>query len=548
MKTSFTMKSQKRKQFAKTIILERLCAIPVLATIACSTFFLTGAKPRNDAQRPNIIYIMADDMGYSDIGCYGGEVHTPNIDQLAANGIKFRNFYNNARCCPTRASLLTGQYPHTVGMGNMVSKPNAKVTPGSYQGYLDDRYPTIAEDLQKAGYRTYMAGKWHVGEQEDYWPLKRGFQRYFGLISGASSYYEIIPQEKGIRHVVLDDKDYDIPESGFYMTDAFTNYAMQFLGEHKKQHATDPFFLYLAYTAPHFPMHAYESDIAKYEKTYLAGWDTIRNKRYTRMQQMGLVDERYQLSPRPENIQEWDSIADKKTWARKMAVYAARSERVDQNIGRLIESLKKNGQYENTLILFISDNGGCAENVDNRHFNDPAKQIGERGSYVTYDMPWANVSNTPFKKYKKFLHEGGMVSPGIVQWPAKIKPAAGYIDEPAYLIDLLPTALELAGAAVHDLPGKSLSWLWNGKSPGSRTYCWEHAGNRAIRIGNWKMVRDLEDPTWELYDLKKDPVEMHDLAATHPERVNEMIAEYQQWANQNGVKAVDPPGNKNNKN
>ncbi len=527
---------QKDGQARKPYAAYPVSFILALPAIVFCTILLTGGSAEKADQRPNIIYILADDMGYSDIGCYGGEVHTPNIDRMAANGIKLRNFYNNARCCPTRASLLTGQYPHTVGMGHMVTKPNAKVTPGAYQGYLNDRYPTIAEDLQKAGYRTYMSGKWHVGEKPDYWPLKRGFQRYFGLISGASSYYEIIPQEKGIRRVVLDDKDYAIPDTGFYMTDAFTDYAIQFLDENKKEHAADPFFLYLAYTAPHFPIHAYESDIAKYEKMYLQGWDVLREKRYARMQKMGVIDNRFPLTSRPGDIPEWSTVADKKTWARKMAVYAAMIDRMDQNIGRLIQTLKNNGQYDNTLILFISDNGGCAENVDKRNFNDPTKKIGEKGSYLTYDMPWANVSNTPFKKYKRFMHEGGMISPCIIQWPKKIQPGAGYLNGPAHVIDLLPTALELAGTAANDLPGESLLGLWRGKKNNPRTLYWEHEGNKAIRKGNLKLVRDLEDPAWELYDLSKDPAETNNLAAGKPGLVNDMIAEYQTWAKRVGVK------------
>ncbi len=538
---SIQNKEEKKNSRARAITY----VVSAAAIFSC-TLFYAGTSPKEAAQRPNIIYIMADDMGYSDIGCYGGEVQTPHIDQLAANGIKLRNFYNNARCCPTRASLLTGQYPHTVGMGLMVTKANASVAPGHYQGYLNNSFPTIAETLQQAGYRTYMSGKWHVGEKEDYWPLKRGFQRYFGLISGASSYYEIIPQEKDVRRVVMDDTDFPIPDTGFYMTDAFTDHAVQFVNEHKQQHSNDPFFLYLAYTAPHFPLHAYEAEIAKYEKLYAEGWDTVRAKRYERMQESQLVNERYLLTARPNTITEWANVTDKKTWVRKMAVYAAMIDRMDQNIGRLISTLKKNGQYENTLILFISDNGGSSENVDRRNFNDPSKKIGEKGSYVSYDMPWANVSNTPFRKYKKFLHEGGIISPCIIQWPAQIKPREGYIDEPAYITDLLPTGLELAGIVPKNLPGKSLSWCWTGVKPAPRTYYWEHAGNRAIRKGNWKLVRDLEDADWELYDLSKDPVEINDLAAANPERVQEMIKEYQAWAIKNGVKEVKPQNNEVN--
>ena len=519
-------------------------AAVVLVMIPVS-FLLSGKTPEKTDQRPNIIYIMADDMGYSDIGCYGGEVHTPNIDALAANGIKLRSFYNNARCCPTRASLLTGQYPHTVGMGQMVTSANAKVEPGPYQGYLDNRFPTIAEDLDKAGYNTYMAGKWHVGENEAYWPRKRGFEHYFGLISGANSYYEIIPKEIGKRRVVLDDKDYNIPPTGFYMTDAFTDHAIGYLNDQKKEQPDKPFFLYLAYTAPHFPLHAYESDIAKYEALYQQGWDITRTKRYARMKELGLIDSRYELTPRPNDIPAWDAATDKAKWARKMAVYAAMIDRMDQNIGKLIATLKANRQYDNTLIIFISDNGGCNENVDKRNLNDPTKKIGERGTYVTYDVPWANVSNTPFRKYKRYMHEGGMITPCIIQWPAKIKHREGYIDQIGHVIDLLPTGLELAAVAADKaLPGESLSYLWTGKKIAPRTYCWEHEGNKAIRKANWKLVKDDEDAGWELYDLSKDPTEMHDLAKTYPDRLNSMLEEYHQWAKKVGARDHQVSANK----
>lgn len=535
----FVMIFEKHKQKKSYVLFAFLPVLVVLAAVFCSAFLPVSLT----VQRPNIIYIMADDMGYSDIGCYGGEVQTPNIDQLAANGIKMRSFYNNARCCPTRATLLTGQYPHVVGMGDMVTRANAKVPPGPYQGYLSDQYPTIAEALKKTGYHTYMSGKWHVGEKEDYWPLKRGFEHYFGLISGASSYYEIIPQEKAIRHFVLDNKDYDIPKEGFYMTDAFTDHAIEYLNENKKHHNDDPFFLYLAYTAPHFPMHAYESDIAKYETLYAQGWDLLREKRYARMRQLGLIDNRYHLTPRSADIPDWNSVTDKKTWVRKMAVYAAMIDRMDQNIGRLIQTLKINGQYNNTMIVFIADNGGCAENVSNRKFNDPSKKIGERGSYVTYDEPWANLSNTPFKKYKKFMHEGGMISPCIIQWPAQIKHQDGFKNDIGHVMDLLPTALDVAGVASNDLPGKSLAYLWKDKAT-PRKYYWEHEGNKAIRQGNWKLVRDVDDTYWELYDLSKDPTETDNLASSQPARVKGMLTDYTNWAQKVGVREVKVSENK----
>ncbi len=488
-----------------------------------------------DQSRPNIIIIMADDMGFSDIGCYGGEVSTPNLDKLAANGIKLRTFYNAARCCPTRAALLTGRYPHAAGMGGMVSFEDDKVAKGPYQGYLDTNVPTVAERLRSAGYRTYMTGKWHVGESQEHWPLKRGFDNYFGLISGASSFFEVLP-EKRKRYMVLNDKEFTLPQNGFYATDAFTDKAIEFINQSDKK--TDPFFLYLAYTAPHFPLHAYEEDIAKYEKFYLQGWDVTRQNRFNKMKKLGLIDDRYILTNRPVDIQDWNAVKDKALWARKMAVYAAMIDRMDRNIGRLIKNLEETKQLENTFIVFLSDNGGCAENVDDRKLGEPGRRIGERGSYGTYDYPWANVSNTPFKLYKKNTHEGGIISPFIMHWPAKIKPKKGYIDAPSHVIDLLPTSLEIAQAKSIETDGKSLSFLWNGKKTSERTIFWEHFGNKAMRKGNWKIVKELEDTDWELYNLANDPTETKNLAKESIEKVKTMKLEYEDWAKKVGVKNV----------
>lgn len=494
--------------------------------------------------RPNIIYIMVDDMGYSDLGCYGGEVSTPNIDQLAANGIKLKKFYNNSRCCPTRASLLTGQYPHTVGMGGMVGLSKAPIEHGPYQGFLNDSFPTIAEELKKVGYSTYMSGKWHVGERPEHWPLKRGFDRYYGLISGASSFFEITPAERDKRRFVLDDKDYEIPKEGHYMTDAFTDHAMGYLDQHKNTRSGNPFFLYLAYTAPHFPLHALEQDIVKYESLYMQGWDITREKRFQKMKQLGLVDDRYYLTEKPDVIPAWENVTDKKIWARKMAVYAAMIDRMDQNIGRLINKLKSNGQYENTMIVFISDNGACAETVNTKLLSDPEKKIGERGSYHIYGESWANASNTPFKKYKHYMHEGGVVTPCIIQWPAKIKPSKGYSDGTGHVIDLMPTAMELSGAKSPNMAGKSLSYLWSkGKAP-ERTYCWEHEGNQAIRKGNWKLVKEFQETYWSLYNLSTDPTEMNDLSGVEAARAKAMLDEYKNWSVKVGVRPYKKAGGK----
>jgi arylsulfatase A-like enzyme len=507
----------------------------IFQIISLTGLTLSAGMGQRTAARPNIIFIMADDMGYSDLGCYGGEIDTPNLDQLAKGGIKLRNFYNNARCCPTRASLLTGQYPHTVGMGFMVSQIPAPIKPGSYQGFLDDRYPTIAERMKEAGYTTYMAGKWHVGERPEHWPRKRGFEHYFGLVNGASGYYGIVPADQGKRHIVLDDDIFTPSDSGFYMTDAFTDYALGYLDQQQKERANKPFFLYLAYTAPHFPLHAYEEDIAKYADLYRQGWDVTRANRFKKMKALGLVDQRYLLNPRPDDIPSWETAEDKETWVRKMSVYAAMVDRMDRNIGRLIARLRVNKQLDNTLIVFLSDNGGCAETLNRKNYNDPAARIGAPGSYTTYNEPWANVSNTPFKKYKHFMHEGGICTPLIMHWPAKIRATSGYSDATGHVIDLLPTALELAGAQSKNLAGRSLSYLWNGTQAPSRTLCWEHEGNRAVRQGKWKLVKDKEDPAWELYDLQSDPVETRDLAAQNTTRVKAMILEYDRWAKEVGA-------------
>jgi arylsulfatase A-like enzyme len=500
--------------------------------VLCS--FLSLKKTETANPRPNIIIIMADDMGFSDIGCYGSEISTPNIDKLAVNGIKLRSFYNAGRCCPTRASLLTGNYSHAVGMGGMVSFEDEKVEKGSYQGYLDPSVPTIAERLHAAGYNTYMTGKWHVGERPEHWPLKRGFDKYFGLISGASSYFEVL-KEKRKRFMVLNDQEYVLPTEGYYATDAFTNKAIEFINQADKK--ANPFFLYLAYTAPHFPLHAYEEDIAKYEKFYLQGWDVTRENRFKKMQKLGLLDKRYALTTRPNNIPAWNSVQDKATWARKMAVYAAMIDRMDRNIGKLIKNLEDTKQLDNTFIVFLSDNGGCDENVDDRKLGLPTKRIGERGSYGTYDYQWANVSNTPFKLYKKFTHEGGIISPCIMHWPAKIKPKKGYMDAPSHVIDLLPTSLDLAQApAATNIHGQSLSYLWTGKKANPRTLYWEHQGNEAIRTGNFKLVKEADEADWALYDLETDPSENKNIAQQSEKKVAEMSIDFDVWAKKVGVK------------
>lgn len=507
-------------------------------TILTFLFISVSSLLIAQTKKPNIIFVLVDDMGFSDLGCYGGEVKTPNIDRLADQGIKMRSFYNNARCCPTRASVLTGKYPHAVGMGHMVSLPTDTIQPGSYQGYLDHKYPTVAEELKKAGYNTYMTGKWHVGERKEDWPLNRGFDRYYGLISGASSFWEITPQEKFKRIFALDNKEIELPEKGFYATDAYTDSAISFLTTHHTKNKKNPFFLYLAYTAPHYPLHAYEEDIIKYEQIYSQGWDKIRETRFEKMKSLGFADQRYQLTPKTSELEAWDiqTPTDKETYIRKMAVHAAMLDRLDQNIGRLIQYLKRKGEWENTMLVFLSDNGASAETVNTKKLHDPSTKIGEKGSYAAIGENWANTSNTPFKLYKHNIHEGGIATPMIIHWPAAIKPNKGYADGVGHVIDLMPTALEMAGIRSHHTDGMSLSWLWNGKKQPDRTVFWEHENNLSLRKGKWKLLKESNEAEWSLFDMDKDPTEMNNLAKSYPEITKSLIEEYKTWSVNVGVK------------
>lgn len=365
--------------------------------------------------RPNVVIIMADDMGYSDIGCYGGEIQTSNIDALAADGLRFTQFYNTARCCPTRAALLTGLHQHQTGIGQMTETPKGPTNDSrpAYQGFLNRRCVTIAEVLGAAGYHTYMAGKWHLGYHgKEKWPRQRGFDRFYGAIAGATSFFK--PQ--GSRGITLDNENLDPPtDPDYYTTDAFTDYALQFVQEQKDD---KPFFLYLAYTAPHWPLHAREEDIQKYVGKYRdVGWDQLRQQRLRKQKKLGIVDEATELPPRDEGVRPWSDLTDnqKDQLDYRMAVYAAMVDRMDQNIGRVVSLLKERGQFDNTLLLFLSDNGGCAEpykDLGGGRFQD-INNPNQSGA-ISYGQGWANASNTPFRKFKVFSHEGGISTPLVV--------------------------------------------------------------------------------------------------------------------------------------
>ncbi|MBL7113249.1 MAG: arylsulfatase [Bacteroidales bacterium] len=498
---------------------------------------------KNTDERPNIILIMADDMGYSDLGCFGSEINTPNLDKLAAEGLRITQFYNAGRCCPTRASLLTGLYQHQAGVGDMVSDFGIP----AYQGYLNKECVTLGEVMKLNGYNTYMAGKWHVGGEPEQWPVKRGFDRYFGLIDGASNYFNLNPYRinQAPLRMALDDQPYFPPDSGFYMTDAFTDYALTFLEEQKKEE--EPFFLYLPYTAPHWPLHAWPEDIEKYRGSYLMGWDSLRITRYNKMIRSGLILPEWELSNRHDNIPEWTSLSEeeKDMWDLRMVVYAAMVDRLDQNIGRVLEKLTQIGADENTLVVFIADNGGCHERIKNRgNYVHTTGITGNADSFDAYEYEWANVSNTPFRWFKHWVHEGGISSPFIAWAPGMIE-GGRTVYKAAHIIDIMPTFVELAdghypdeydGNKIKPMMGQSLvPVLLNEQTEWDRILFWEHEGNRAIRKGDWKMVSryDYEpkvETPWELYDLAADRSEMHDLSQEKPELLEEMIQLYNEMA------------------
>jgi arylsulfatase len=504
-------------------------------------------------ERPNIVLIMVDDMGFSDIGCYGSEIATPNLDLLAAKGIRFTQFYNTARCCPTRASLMTGLYPHQAGVGHMMSDRGQD----GYRGDLNEKCATIAEVLAPAGYATYMSGKWHVTRQTGLWsgdekltsthnwPCQRGFDRFYGTIHGAGSYYDPVSLTRDNTPIEA--------EGDFYYTDAISDNAVKFIEEHE---GNNPFFCYVAYTAPHWPMHALPEDIAKYKGRYDEGWDVIRKRRHQRMIELGIIDPAWKITER--DSVDWEE-AKYKHWHRAvMEVYAAMIDRVDQGIGRIVKALEKKGKLENTILFFLSDNGGCAEggtafekeggksglsrkvkvtrNGKPVQFGHYATVMpGPADTYQEYGRPWANVSNTPFRRYKHWVHEGGIASPFIVYWPAGIEDQGAIVHEPAHVIDIMATCVDLARAKypsgnLHPMEGKSLVPAFDGKVIEREAIYWEHEGNRAVRRGRWKLVAKGRKGAWELYDMVVDRTETNDLSGEFPERVKEMSALWQAWA------------------
>ena len=494
------------------------------------------------AGKPNIIVILADDLGFSDLGSFGSEISTPHLDKLAGEGIRLTRFYNSGRCCPSRAALLTGLYPHQAGIGDMIQDKGSP----AYQGYLSENSVTIAELLKTAGYHTIVSGKWHVGQVTSALAHNRGFDRSFTLQNNGSSYFNSEPIYNDGRKVtfLLNGKMIQRQDTSQYLTDAITDFAIKSLDEIRDDQ--NPFFLYLAYNAPHWPIQALPEDIAKYKGKYLKGWDQLRAERFSKQKLLGIVDKEWTLSERFEDVPSWNALSasEKELWDTRMAIYAAMIDRMDQGIGAILAKLRAIERDTNTLVIFVSDNGGSGDTV--KDWNYVTQKNGTPGSVNNIDSyypHWGNVSNTPFRLFKKNTHEGGIASPFIAWYPAKIKKGLNH-DHIGHLIDIMPTCLEVAGISypkkfntktLTEAPGKSL-WnvLENRSAPAHEALFWEHEGSRAIRKGDWKLVVEINQP-WELYNLKKDRTETTDVAGIYPGKVKELEKEYLKWAKKVGV-------------
>ena len=477
---------------------------------------LVGAKSSvcTAASKTNVLVMMVDDMGFSDLGCYGGEIETPNLDRLAANGLRMMQFYNTAKCSQTRATLLSGQYHNEVGIMKL------------------ENCWTLADAMHESGYHTIMSGKWHLNGQ----PTERGFDRYFGHLSGATDFFA------GDNTFRLNGKPWKVPETGFYTTDANTDYAIQFIDESRD--TGKPFFCYIAFNAPHYPLQAPEKDVMKYRGKYKEGWDKLREQRFARQQELGILREGDVLTPRPDDVPAWDSLDEKTKDLEelRMATYAAMIDKVDQNIGRLTEYLKTQNLFDDTLILFMSDNGACP--FDRNH--DIDKMPWEAHSHWTYDKGWAHACNTPWREYKQNQHEGGISSPLIAHWPNGMDAERGSISyQPGHLVDVMATLLDLTdteypaeykGQKLGPLRGQSLLPILAGQTREQHSELFFDFANKnhALRMGNWKLVSKNRGP-WELYDVEKDRSELHDLSAKYPERTEQMAKKWNTWAKQAGV-------------
>jgi len=497
------------------------------------------------AERPNIVLILADDLGYSDIGCFGSEIETPHLDRLAAKGLRFTHFYNTGRCCPSRASVLTGLYPHQADIGHMAGDLAVE----GYRDRLSFEAVTLAEVLREAGYHTLMTGKWHLGWRDDGAPTARGFEHFYGTRGYIDSYFTIVPRteiylgDERVLPVTEEPVNHLHPEREWYTTDVFTDYALHFIDEVREQD-DNPFFLYLAYNAPHFPLHAKPEDVEKYRGRYREGWQHFREQRYERLVELGILEDDWPLAPL--DVPPWNSLTDaqREDLEFKMALFAAIIDRLDQNIGRFVEHLEQMGELENTLLVFVSDNGGTRETglfgiKGKRHTVANYETWARNGGWSSsYGRGWANLSNTPFRRYKRETHEGGISAPFLAHWPDGIASNGELRHQVAHLIDLMPTFVEVAGAEYPDefrgnpiqpMEGRSLVPTFAAATGEPRTLFWEHEGNRAIRVGDWKLV-GLRGRPWELYHLGRDRTELRNLAGAHPERFTDLRAQWERWS------------------
>lgn len=494
--------------------------------------------------RPNIIVMLVDDMGFSDLGCYGSEIPTPNIDRLAAGGVKFTQFYNTARCCPTRAALLTGLYSHQAGMGWMTTDFGPQF-PG-FRGKLLEDKPVIAEALKKSGYFTAMTGKWHLSQGPN--PPALRFDRSLQAMAGGFYY----PATNGNRLVLngkrLGPNAPELPKN-WYSTDLWTDFGLRFIDDALAE--KKPFFLYLAHNAPHFPLQADPADIALFRGKYKTGWDAISAARLKKQMGLGLITSDWRKASRSEDVKAWDSLSDeqKARFDHLMAIYAACVWRIDRSVGNLVEGLQKRSVFDNTLILIMSDNGGNAEGGPEGISRGPG-ELGSARSTVFCGESWAWMQNTPFRKFKHYVHEGGIATPLIAHWPKGISSRGEWRHEPAHLIDIFPTCLDVGGAKplaeykgqpAPLLEGVSLRPAFSGKPTRSQPIFWEHEGNAAAREGDWKIVRLGYTAPWELYNMKSDRTEQHNLAQAQPDRVKAMAAKWDAWAIRANVKPW-PPG------
>ena len=517
-----------------------LIRIATAAVVLAPSWGVAAVSPK---ERPNILLIMADDMGWSDIGCYGGEIDTPNIDRLAEQGMRFTQFYNTAKCFPTRAALLTGLYSHQTGLGNKLQAFNKNCV-------------TLGEVFSAEGYRTLMTGKWHAEKT----PYRRGFSRYYGLTDGCCNYFnpgiEPLPGQgkpgrkyDRPRRWAIDDQEYlpytpDTPN--FYTTDAFSDYAVNYLEAYRGE--GKPFLLYVADTAPHYPLHAWPQDIAKYRGKYMIGWDKLRERRYRRQLEMGLFDATVSLSPRDENVPLWASLSEEKRdyWDLKMSIYAAMIDRMDRGIGRILDKIQALGELENTLVMFLADNGACPSGFD----KIPNTLPGTVESYSGVGEGRANASNNPFRKYKVWDHEGGICTPFIAYWPKVITESGAITTQVGHIMDVMATCVDIAGATypqtyrgseIIPMEGKSLLPIFKGKTrAGHETVGWQYSHSSALRQGQWKLVRNTKTGPgrWELYNLAIDRTEQNNLAQQYPEKVRTLSAAFDAWVDRCGVEIL----------